>query len=218
MTNQECVYYRLRVYEDKKKVTGGPNFPGGFFTGFILFGYCGALWDRAYEVGADDSRTVYSRRSLVDEEDDIPLVIEDDTGLVEVDLRGATILAKDTSRMTSGDNRPPPSHLEELLREEHDIHTVDSRGFFKDLHFIEEVLPIGAKVTVVGPVEELKTGDLCFRKQDALLLVSERGLDKEIEAARGRAFGGFVGAGSALAVGLFFFLSAVFVVVRAMLA
>lgn len=202
VSNKDCVYFRLHVYEDKRKVTGGGlELPGGAITAAFLFGWIGALIYRVQEIGAD-TRTTYSRHSLLDADDEVPVVVEDETGCVEVDLRGATILAKEKARVVSDDNHPPPTHLEKLLREEYDFDTVDRRGFFKRLHFIEEWLPVGAKVTVLGSVEQRKSGALCFWKDDFPLLVSDGGLAKEIDTARSRALGYTIGSIGTLAVGL----------------
>ncbi|HZV07113.1 MAG TPA: GIDE domain-containing protein [Gemmataceae bacterium] len=218
VSNKACVYYRLRVYEDKKTYKEKPTLPAGVFTAFFLFGALGALLYRTYEVGADDTRAEHSRRSLLDEESDVLSLVEDDTGGVEVDLRRATILSKEKARIVTDINHPPPSHLEELLREEYDIDTVDRRGGFKTLHFIEDVLLVGAKVIVVGPVEQLKSGDLRFEKGDAPFLVCERNMSKEIKAARSGALGCIIGSASSLAVGLCCLLGFIFLVASALRA
>lgn len=200
--NRECVYYRLRVYEERRSAKGEMELPGGIIAAYLLFGWTGALLYRSHEVGANESRTTYSQHLLVDEQDEIPLVIEDDTGCVEVDLRGAKVFTKEKTRIASGDDRPPPSHLGEMLAEDYGIPTVDRRGFFKSLHFLEEVLPLGAKVTVVGPIEELRSGDLCFQAKDGPLVVSEQDVVKEGKSARNRGIGLSIGAAAALGGGL----------------
>lgn len=75
----------------------------------------------------------------------------------------------------------------------------------------------GAKVTVVGAVEPLEDGSLCFQKQGDPLVVSKRDVKKEGQSARSRALGFTIGAGAALGVGLSCLLVAFVLVVRASL-
>jgi hypothetical protein len=214
VSKKECVYCRLRVVEDKTTYHGRPDLPGGGLSAFFLFGIIGMFLYRVYDVGVSDTSASHSRRFLLDEEFDVLPIVEDDTGGVEVDLHRATVFAKEKVRIVSDDNHPPPSQPEKLLREEYDIDTVDDRGNFRRLNFIEEVLLVGTKVTVAGPVEELKSGDLRFQKRDDPVLVIEAGVEKEIQAARSRAIGCIIGSSCAIGVGLCCLLGAFFLIVR----
>jgi hypothetical protein len=63
-----------------------------------------------------------SCQTLVDDASSILLTVEDDTGTVEVDLRGATVIAKQKSRISSGLGGGIPVKLADLLRKEYGIH------------------------------------------------------------------------------------------------
>jgi hypothetical protein len=219
VTDQPCVYYRLRVYEERKEWKGGDGPTGGAFMAGVLGGAAGVVLYEAVRMSERDARAVHSWHPLLDDSLSIPMAVRDDTGEVEVDLRDAAVIPKQKGRIASGEGHPPPSRLTDLLREEHDIHTVDERGWVKTLHFIEEMLPVGAKVTVVGRVESLKSGDLCFQKTEGdAFLVSERDLAKESRAAHGRAMGYAAGAGGSLALALGVLVWATALAVRALLA
>lgn len=208
--NKECVYYRLHVKEERKTFRislSELNQP--LFRGSILA-------DAREAWNTESNRSVHSWRTLLDETYDAPLAIEDDTGSVEVDLHGATVFTKEKKQIVSGGNHPPPSKLEELLREKHGIQTVDDRGFFKTLYFAEEVLPVGAKVMVAGTVEELESGELCFQKSSDLFVVSEGDVAKQRQSARSAAMGFAAGAGGAMILGLGCLLGAIVLIMRAL--
>ncbi len=219
VTDQPCVYYRLRVYEERRvwKSTGGMT------RGTIMAGaFGGAAGVVLYEAGQwsdRETRAVHSWHPILEDSLSIPMAVQDETGEVEVDVREATVVPKQKGRIATGENHPPPSKLADLLRDEYDIHSVDERGWIKTLHFIEEILPVGAKVTVVGRVEPLKSGDLCFRKKGGEdLLVSDRDMAKEGRSAHGLALGYAAGAGGALAGALGLLIWATVLAVRALLA
>jgi hypothetical protein len=217
VTNQPCVYYRLRVTEDRAVPRSDFESESGIRIARLIGGFTGVFLFKT-AVAIEESNS--SSHSLLNESDNIPLLIEDDTGLVEVDLRRATIFAKKKSCLDTNFSHQilALSRLTDKLREEYGIHTVDERGRFKTLHFMEEVLLVGAKVTVVGPVAQLKSGDFCFQQKGDPLLVSEREVGKESQEARSRAIGFIAGSTAALAVGLGCLLSAFVFVVRALLA
>lgn len=214
VTDQPCVYYRLRVYEDRSR-SRSPASDDGVLVARVVGGAAGVL---AYKATAAIAEDVDSWRLLLDEALSIPLVIEDDTGEVEVDLRGATVLIREKSCIASGPNRMIPTKLTDLLREEYGIHMVTERGWIKTMNFVEEALLVGSKVTVVGTVEPLPSGVLRFRKKDDTFLVSERDMEQEGRKARSRAIGFAVGGGSAVAAALVVLLMAGIFVVRALLA
>jgi hypothetical protein len=217
VTNQPCVYYRLRVTEDRPMPRSDFESESGIGIADLIDDFTSvSLFKTAVAIEERNS----SSRSLLNESDNIPLLIEDDTGSVEVDLRGATVFAKKKSSLDTNFSYPvlALSRLTDKLREEYGIHTVDERGFFKTLHFTEEILLVGAKVTVVGPVAQLKSGDFGFQQKGDPLLVSEREVGKESQEARSRAIGFIAGSTAALAVGLGCLLSAFVFVVRALLA
>lgn len=225
VTEKECVYYRLRVYEDQRtyedvlylptgQTVAPPRLPGGFFTSIVLFGQLGGLMYRLHEVAESDSRAAHSSRLILDEVDDIPFTVEDDTGSVEVDLRGALVWVKEKGRIASNEINPLFSKLADHLRDEFDIHVVDDRGHYKTLNIVEEALLTAAKVTVVGAVEALEDESLCFQKQDVPLVVSERDVTKEGRSARSSAIGFAFGAGAAVGVGLGCLLGAFVLILR----
>ncbi len=147
---------------------------------------------------------MYSWHKVLDEVESVPFCIEDDTGSVEVDVRGATVSPKTKARMATSMHEPvlALSPLTERLREEHGIEAVDERGQFKTLHFVEEVLLIGADTTALGSVESIEGRTLCFHVDDDALLVAEGNMAKQGRAARNSAIGFAVGCGIAFIVGV----------------
>lgn len=214
VTNKECVYYRLRVYEERKKWKNGSAFSGsgGVFTAWAVGGAVGVLIHNAMAAREDEVKRSWDQ--FLEEVVDLPLLVEDDTGSVQADLHDATILIKEKSRITSDMDRMPPTRLTKLLRDEYGIHPVDERGRVRQFHFWEEVLPLGTKVTVVGTVESLEDGSLRFQKQDDLLLISDRDVTKNGRSSRNQAIGFAAGAGAAALVGLGCFLGAVVLLVK----
>ena len=199
VTNRECVYYRFNVYEDKTTYSSNPELPGGAVTAFLVGGAAGAILYSVYDAAyAGQTRSSHSWRALLEDEDSSSMVVEDDTGCVEVKLRGATMDVKEAARLACDMNHPPPRKLEEWVTEEFGLHIVDDRGWMRNLHFVEQILLVGAKVTVVGNVEEQKNGDVYFQSRGQELLVTERVMSKEGQKARGRAIGYILGAVGAL--------------------
>lgn len=207
LTNQKCVYYRLRVYEEGKKsrptdvLRGVWRGPAAFNGIFFVYKF-----ESAWASSRDpvNERSVYSWHNVLDEVESVPFCIEDDTGAVEVDVRGATVSPKTKTRMATSMHEPvlALSPLTERLREEHGIEAVDERGQFKTLRFEEEVLLLGADATVLGSVESIEGRALCFHVDDDALLVAEGNLAKQGRAARNRAIGFAVGCGLAFLVGV----------------
>jgi hypothetical protein len=221
-TRKECVYYRLRVYEDRTTWQSTTAIRGGVAAASLLAGGAvgGSLLAIRLLSDQDDSRAVHSWHHLLDETVRLPFLIEDDTGLVEVDLRDADVVAKEKTCIDTNFRHPvlALTRLTDKLREEHDIHTVDERGNLKTLHIVEEVLLVGTKVTVVGTVEPVENGELCFVKSGALFLVSERDVGKVAKSARNCATGFTAGAAAALAVALVLLVAAFILTLRALLA
>lgn len=219
MTNQECVYYRLRVYEEERKwratdVLRGSIVPTGATMNFGFFYTSdGSFTD---SMGGGNARAVYKWHNVLDEAVSVPFHVEDDSGCVEVDVRGADVNAKTKARMATSMHEPvlALSDLTDRLRDEHGIDAVDERGNFKTLHFVEEVLLIGAKATVLGSVESMKGGTLCFHADEEPLLVTESDVAKEGRAARKRALGFVLGSGGALIVGIASLLGALALFLR----
>lgn len=194
VTNRECVYYRFNVYEDKTTYTT-PGMPGGQMAAQVVFGPIGGLIQQATEAGySGGQKAVHSWRPLLEDEDCSPMVVEDETGCVEVKLHDATLDVKDAARLASDMNHPPPRKLADWVTEEFGLHIADERGWMRNLHFVEQVLLAGAKVTVVGNVEQQKNGDLCFQSRGKELLVTDRVLSKSGQQARSRALGYNLGA------------------------
>jgi hypothetical protein len=211
VTNRECVYYRYNVYEDKTTYSSNPELPGGTVAAFALGGAVGAVLYSVYDTAyAGQTRTSHSWRELLEDEDSSPMVVEDETGCVEVKLRGATMDVKEAARLACDTNHPPPQKLADWVTEEFGLHIVDDRGWMRNLHFVEQVLLAGAKITVVGNVETQKNGDLCFQSRGKELLVTERVLSKSGQQARSRALGYLLGAVGALVLAAPMLLLALF--------
>ncbi|MGH7170255.1 MAG: GIDE domain-containing protein [Gemmataceae bacterium] len=174
MTNQKCVYYRLRVYEQGMKsrptdvLRGVLRGPAAFHGGFFVYSFGDSF---ASSRDPANERSEYSWHNVVDEVESVPFCIEDGTGSVEVDVRGATVSPKTKARMATSMHEPvlALSPLTERLREDHGLEAVDERGQFKTLRFEEEVLLIGAEATVLGSVESSEDRALCFRMDDEAL-------------------------------------------------
>jgi hypothetical protein len=204
LSNKECVYYKFSVEEDRTTYKDNP-----FDVGEPLLGRRPHLDATAASyLIAGGRRKVHSNRTLLDLEDEIPFMIEDDTGNVEVDLDGATVFVKEKLRIVSNEDRALPPHLLELLQEEYDIYTVDDRGSIKTLVCYEEIIPVGAKITIAGRVEEITSGDLCFQQDDGPFIVSDRDVVKEGQSAHSRAMGFTLGAGACLGLGIVCLLGA----------
>lgn len=207
LTNRKCVYYRLRAYEERRKWRPTDVLRGGLPTSsalnFIFFVFS---FDDSF-AGSQDSandRAVYSWHTVLDEVESVPFCLEDDTGSVEVDVRGAAVSPKTIVRMATSMHESvlALSPLLERLREEHGFESVDERGQFKTLRFVEEVLLIGADATVLGSVESREDRALCFHADDDALLVAEGNVAKQGRAARNRTLGFAIGSGIAWIVGI----------------
>lgn len=222
MTNQECVYYRLRVDEQGKKWRATDMLRGGLIpvAGMINLGFLVYTLNDGFadSMGRADSRAVYSWTNLLDEVVSVLFRIEDDTGFVEVDAHRATMNVKTKSCVATGthDAVLELSSFTDRLRDEHDIEIVDERGHFKTLRFVEEVILIGSQAMVLGSVEASEGGTLYFDADGESLLVAQSDVAKEGRAARKRAFVLAVGGGSALTVGIACLLGALALYLRVM--
>jgi hypothetical protein len=201
VTKKGCVYYRLQIYEERKHWKPEASAAGTVAAG-LAGGATGILVYRAFTSPEGESRASHSWHHIAGESMSVPLLIEDDTGTVEVDLEGATIISTEKSRIATDVFHPPSSALCDLLNDQFGIDPMDRRGSFKALHFVEELLLVGAKVTVVGNVAAVEKGALCFLRDGGELLVSERDVGKQGRAARTRALGLTAGAGGVLALAL----------------
>lgn len=208
LTNQECVYYRLHIDEERRTWTSGAG--GGAAAALFLFGVVGGLLyavHRLYGPGGED-RAVSSWEKVLDDAEGIQLVIEDDSGAVEVDLRDAEVIPNDRLHIHADMSRPVPSQLGDLVRKRYRVFTVDEAGRAKTMRFTEETLKAGARVTVVGPVWERRDGTPYFRQKGGALLVSERDVGKQGRSARKAALGLAAGAIGCVAVAGCLFLTA----------
>jgi hypothetical protein len=194
VTNQSCVYYRLHVaVEHRKWVTTarpGWNANPTVVAGGVLGGAIGGLIAGLATSGARDEGTTKIHQSWVPVLDDacsVRLAVEDSTGKVEVDLRDASVVTKKPYHLFTDLHRPAPQELADFLQKEYRLFMVDDNGRIMTMKIEEEKLKEGAKVTVLGTVEERSGGRLCFRPKAGPLLVSERDLDKEHRSARKRA-------------------------------
>jgi hypothetical protein len=208
-----CVYYRLRIDEERRKwktTNTGPR--GGAVAAFMIGGALGGLLYGAMARQAGDegiTKVIYSWDNVLDETEGDLLVVDDGSGKVEVDLIGAEVVAKDLSRVQADLNHPAPTQLADVVRKRYKIHTVDEAGRVKTMRFVEETLPVGAKVTVVGPVTEGENGALRFQNQGGALLVSERDVGKVGKEAGQWAVGLAAGAVGSGVLGLGLLVAAV---------
>jgi hypothetical protein len=201
LTNRPCVYYRLRIDEERRKWKTTRTAPsGGVVAAGILGGAVGALLYSTLATQDDEGTTkvIHSWHTVLNEVDSSRLVVEDATGKVEVDLEDAEVITKDHSRVLTDLNHPAPSQLTDLLRKRYRVHTVDEAGRVKTMQLVEDILLEGAKVTVVGPVTSAPDGALCFQNEGGPLLVSERDVAREGQEARNWAIGLAAGAGGCL--------------------
>jgi hypothetical protein len=198
VSDRPCVYYRLRVQEEKRrwKTTGLRGEPSLRPTGGV-FGASLRAWAESDSEGS--TKLLYSWIAVLDKADSVPLVIEDDSGRVPLDLGEAEVVAKEKSHVTSDFQRAAPDRLRELLWKRYRLHTVDEAGRLKTMRFAEDVLPDGAQVTVAGTVEEGPDGAPGFQAGSGLL-VSELDVSKQVTSARKLAFGYAVAAGGTLLV------------------
>jgi hypothetical protein len=198
VTTRPCVYYRLRVDQERSLET--PMIRRGVVRrrGQIL-------------RREDYTRTVQYWQNILDTARSTPLLLDDGTGAVAIDLRGAEVIVKTRSRLLADALRPAPPHLHDVLLQRFRIWTVDKTGRGKTLSFQEDLIEEGAKVTVVGPVVEQRDGTLRFDTGAGPLVVSEAGLERESAEARRWAIGLTVGAGASVALGCVCLILAVLV-------
>jgi hypothetical protein len=196
VSDRPCVYYRLRVQQEKRKwkTTRIVREPLLRASGDRIGA---SLRDWAESETDESTRILYSWITVLDEADSVPLVLEDSSGRVPLNLRQAEVVARAKLRVTSDFQRAAPDHLRQLLWKKYRLHTVDEAGRLKTMRFAEDMLPDGAKVTVVGTVETGPDGTLGFRSGSGLL-VSELDVGKQAESARKLAFGVAVAAGGTL--------------------
>jgi hypothetical protein len=200
VADRPCVYYRLRVQEEKRKwKTKGTSeeSPGGILVTAFLFGMIGLVFYRLFHRGDESTQVIHSWITVLDEADSVPLVIEDNSGRVPIDLRDAEVVAKEKSRVTCDFQRPAPDRLRALLRKKYRLHTVNEDGRLKTMSFTEDMLADGVKVTVVGTVEAGPDAPPRFQSGGGLL-VSERDVGKQVKSARQWAFGYALAAGGTL--------------------
>jgi hypothetical protein len=140
-----CVYYKFTVAEQRS--TGGSGRHGGG----------GTYW-----------------HTVVDDTDSLDVVLEDETGQAEIDLREAEIVLESQEYQTSGVFNDPPERLKDLLRNRYGKST---KGLFfnKSMQFWETILSDGAEVVVVGEVELDRDGIPEFRRGDIPLILSDKG-------------------------------------------
>jgi hypothetical protein len=194
VTNQACVFFRLRVSQEHRQWVTTPR-PGGAPSGGavaagILGGAVGGLLYGLATSGAREEGTTKIHQSWVpvlDHARCVRLAVEDATGQVEVDLREAEVVTKKPYRLFTDLHRPAPQELADFLQKKHRLFMVDDDGRVLTMKIEEEKLKERAKVTVLGTVEERSDGKLCFRPEAGPLLVCERDLDNEHGLARNRA-------------------------------
>jgi hypothetical protein len=179
VTNRPCVYYRLRVDQERSQEV--PRLSG-------------SLVGRLREP-ENYTRVVKYWQNILDATCSSPFLVDDGTGEVAVQPDEAEVIVKQRSRISTDITHGAPAHLQDLLRQRYGIWTVDRAGRVKTLVFQEEIIEEGTQVTVVGPVEVLRDGTLCFEAGPGPLVVSERGLERQADESRRWAIGLAVGAG-----------------------
>jgi hypothetical protein len=149
MERRPCVYYRFVVAE-RQQISGPVSYGGGRY-------------------GAGPAMAWVN---VVDDVEAINVLLEDDTGQVDVNLYEAEIVGKSAEK-TSSVFEDPPERLKRLLR---DRYGKSTRGllFNKTMSFTETVLADGARVVVVGEVKDGRNG-LELRRGSVPLIVSDKG-------------------------------------------
>jgi hypothetical protein len=135
--------------------------------------------------------------TVVDDSRSIDLILEDDSGKAQIDLRDAEVVLKTGKTVNSGTFDDPPESLRQLLQRRYGRST---KGllFNKRMSYIETILPDEAKVVVVGEVEPDRDGTPVFRKGDVPLLVGDREDNQLRTPYRRKAIYCWVGAGVVL--------------------
>jgi hypothetical protein len=203
LSNKPCVYYRFNVIE-YRTTYHNPNVFGEPSDSWLgaLFSRRASLMSDALYGSTQGAKELRSTHTLVDETDSVLLVLEDDTGWVEADLRGASVSTKEKSRFISNIHNMAPAKLSDMLLEEYGIDALDDRGNPKYSQFIEEMIPVGAQFTIAGPVEPLKSGTLRFRQKSGTMVVSDGNLAKQGQKVNTQVYRYLAGASLSLTLGL----------------
>ena len=159
-----CVYYRFVVEEMRR--TGGSVRSGG-----------GSYWE-----------------TVIDDKQGLDVLIEDETGQVEVRLEEADVELKSEQSQTTGTFDEPPERLRRVLEDRYGRST---RGllFNRTLRYTETSLEDGARVVAVGAVEGGRGGVARLASGSVPLMVSDKGAKKLGGPYRRRALYCLVGAG-----------------------
>jgi hypothetical protein len=219
VTNKACVYYRLRVAAEHRQwvTTARPGWNSnpaavtGGILGGALGGAIGGLIGSMAGGGAQEEGTTKIHQSwlpVLEDAGTVKLAVEDSSGQVEVDLRNAEVITKKPYHLYTDLHRPAPQELADFLQKQYRLFMVDDDGRVITMKIEEDRLKEGAKVTVLGTVEERSNGELCFRPKAGPLLVSERDLEKQYRSDRNRGIGFAVGAGGSLVITAVFLLVA----------
>lgn len=143
--------------------------------------------------GSRNSLPTMAWVTVVDDVQSIDVTLEDGTGAADIDLREAEVVGK-AAEKTSSVLEDPPERLKALLRNRYGRST---KGllFNKTMSFTETVLADGAKVVVVGTVEEGRGGRLEFRRGKLPLVISDKGKKGVSAPYRRKALYCWLGAG-----------------------
>ena len=143
LSGKPCVYFQFQV-DEKKTRHAGPHGGGG------------SHW-----------------KTVINDVQSIPCVLDDGTGVAGLDLRGAEMLLSQGGEVRSGFFNDAPAELERLLRERYGR---SSKGllFNKGMRYTETLLEQGDHVLVLGTPQATSRGDWQFCKQDGLYIVSDR--------------------------------------------
>lgn len=196
-----CVCYRLRVSEERREWRSSPGAPEPDPGRVMLANLLGGSLYRAFRRSDEgvSTRSLYSWEDVFDETRCIPVVVQDDTGGVEVDLTDAEVVTRNPARILGDLSRPFPVRLGDFLARKHRVFTVDDRGRVKTMRVIEETLEEGARVTVLGTADTDDAGTPFFQAAPgAPLLVSEPDLAERARSARAWATGFTAAAGGML--------------------
>jgi hypothetical protein len=143
LTGRPCVYYRFRVKEEHRKVHTKSN-PGVTTTVF------GAVHGKDV-YASTNQRTTWTWVTVVEEEQGIPIGVQDQSGEAALDLDQALVDIGDAETIDLDETNIPRDSLSKLLKH-HRVWVVDEDGRPKKIRITEEVLADGAKVTAVGSV------------------------------------------------------------------
>jgi len=134
-----------------------------------------------------------SWHTIIDDSQHAPCGLEDETGLIAVDLRGAEIVLHPGKQTKSGTFNSAPEDLERMLKERYGKSSV-GWIFNKTMRYTESLIEPGDVLFVAGTVEETPGSNACFTVGRSLLIISDRTEDETQSTYRRKAVFSWVGA------------------------